>query len=167
MDDERRKAVRRGYWLKLARDQAGMTLSGAAQAAGLGPKSGGVVSRWESGERDPKMGQLERMAAAYGVPAAFFVEPEPTDVERLARAKMGQVDAVALEQSELEEWVTSGAVTPAMVTEMHAAFQSGGEEGMRRAVARLAAADRLAAGDREPPAPSPVRLPRGSGAARG
>jgi transcriptional regulator with XRE-family HTH domain len=85
-DDEARQQTRRGYWLRRARDRAGLTLSAAAEAAGLSAGSGSTVTHWEKGERPIKVIHLERLARAYGVPVAFFMRPERTDDERLDEA---------------------------------------------------------------------------------
>lgn len=86
MDDaEILRARRRGYWMRRAREHAGFTLAAAAHAAGLAETSGSTVSLWETGARDVKLVQLERLAEAYGVPISLFTEPAETDDERLDR----------------------------------------------------------------------------------
>lgn len=70
----------------MARTNKGATVGAAAEAAGLGPKSGGVVSRWEKGERPISLARLRRLADFYGVPFEFLATPDPTDEERLAEA---------------------------------------------------------------------------------
>lgn len=101
MDDERDlRAVRRGYWMRLARERAGMTLAAAAHAAGLGPRSGSTISRWESGERSPKVDQVERLADAYGVSVDLFTHPQPTDEERLEQLALGGTVAALADVAE-------------------------------------------------------------------
>lgn len=85
-DDEDLQQVRRGYWLKLAREQSGFTLAAAAKAAGLADSSGSTVSLWEAGQRSIKVIQMERLARAYGVPSTLFLTPGKTDEERLREA---------------------------------------------------------------------------------
>lgn len=98
-DAEDLDAVRRGYWLRRARDKAGVTLSDAAQVAGLASGSGSTVSLWERGHRPIKVHHMKRLAVRYGVPVAFFTNPEMTDDERLARAI---ADATRLEREDSE-----------------------------------------------------------------
>lgn len=97
-DFEDLEARRRGYWLRRARDLAGVTLSDAAVTAGLAASSGSTVTLWEQGKRAIKVVQLMRLAKRYGVPVTFFTNPQKTDDERLAEAI---ADAAALER---EDW---------------------------------------------------------------
>lgn len=97
-DLEDLEATRRGYWLRRARDNAGVTLADAALTAGLSSGSGSTVSLWERGARPIKVHQMKRLAVRYGVPASLFIDPPMTDDERLARAI---ADAAALER---EDW---------------------------------------------------------------
>ena len=92
-DDESRRQIRRGYWLRRARERAGLTLAAAAEAAGLSTGSGSTVSRWEKGERPIQVIHLERLARAYRVPVSWLMRPEPTDEERLDEAIAAASDA--------------------------------------------------------------------------
>lgn len=96
--EEDREAVRRGYWLRRARQKAGVTLADAAVTAGLKDTSGSTVSLWESGQRSIKVVQLTRLARRYGVPVSMFTDPPITDDERLDEAI---ADASRLER---EDW---------------------------------------------------------------
>lgn len=96
--EEDQEARRRGYWLRRARQRAGVTLSDAALTAGLSSTSGSTVSLWESGQRSIKVIQLTRLAKRYGVPVTMFTDPPITDDERLDAAV---ADAAALER---EDW---------------------------------------------------------------
>lgn len=84
--EERLRAQRRGYWLRLARIRAGNpTLQEVAKALGYSLRSQGTISQWESGRREPAIRQLERLAALYDVPVEIFVDPDETDMDRLER----------------------------------------------------------------------------------
>jgi transcriptional regulator with XRE-family HTH domain len=96
--EEDQEARRRGYWLRRARQRAGVTLSDAAVTAGLQPSSGSTVSLWEQGQRPIKVVQLTRLAKRYGVPVSMFTNPPVTDDERLDSAI---ADAAAQER---EDW---------------------------------------------------------------
>jgi len=85
-DDEATAARRRGYWLRLARERADLTLAAAAEAAGLRSGSGSTVSLWEGGQRAIKVTHLIRLARRYRVPVSVFMTPEMTDEERLDEA---------------------------------------------------------------------------------
>jgi transcriptional regulator with XRE-family HTH domain len=93
-------ARRRGYWLRRARDNAGVTLADAAVTAGLQAGSGSTVSLWERGLRPMKVHQMKRLAVRYGVPVGLFTDPPMTDDERLAKAI---ADAAALEREDSGE----------------------------------------------------------------
>lgn len=83
-EDERVRAQRRGYWLRIARVRAGNPpLKEVAEALGYSQRSQGTISLWESGAREPSLRQLERLAVLYDVPVEVFVDPEETDIERL------------------------------------------------------------------------------------
>jgi transcriptional regulator with XRE-family HTH domain len=102
--EEERRSRRLGYWLRMVREERGITLEDAAVAVGLSPKSGSTVSHWEHGRRPIKVQHLIRLARFYGVPEAFFTDPPMTDEERL-EAALG--DAARLER---EDWdMGSGA----------------------------------------------------------
>jgi len=99
--DEQRDAIRRGYWMKRARVNAGVTLEDAAMTVGLSKKSGSTVSLWEAGKREIKVSQMKRLARRYGVPPALFMNPEMTDDERLLEA-VAEATRLALEDSDEE-----------------------------------------------------------------
>lgn len=92
-EDEALQQRRRGYWLKQARLRADLTLSAAAELAGLNAGSGSTVSRWEAGDRPIKVIHLERLARGYGVPLDWLMRPEKTDEERLSEAIDAASDA--------------------------------------------------------------------------
>lgn len=92
-DDEAITQRRRGHWLLMARRRKGATVLAAAKAAGLGAKSGGVISRYESGARPISLMRLRRLANFYGVPFTFLANPELTDEERLEGAIRSASDA--------------------------------------------------------------------------
>lgn len=89
------EARRRGYWMKLARNEAGVTVEDAAVAAGLAKTSGSSVTKWERGGRI-RMDQMTKLARRYGVPVRLFTEPDPTDADRLASA-IAEATRLALE----------------------------------------------------------------------
>jgi transcriptional regulator with XRE-family HTH domain len=98
---------RRGYWLRLARRQAGpgggvMNQAEVADAIGLSKNSGSTISNWEAGRGEgPSAQQLLQLARLYRVPPAWFFEPRPTDEERLRSLAGGAADA-ALQDEEAE-----------------------------------------------------------------
>jgi transcriptional regulator with XRE-family HTH domain len=92
---------RRGYWLRLAREQANMDQNSVARELGMSDRSGTSVLAWEKGKRSPSMDQLDRLARIYGVPISTFTEPRPTDEEWLQ-----DLAASALE-AEAEDWESS------------------------------------------------------------
>jgi transcriptional regulator with XRE-family HTH domain len=74
---------RRGYWLRLARRRANITLATAAELMGYSRNSPSSVKDWEDGIRPPDADQLHQLADLYGVPVSLLTEPSETDEERL------------------------------------------------------------------------------------
>lgn len=89
--------VRRGYWLRLARERANLDQNSAAHAIGLSKRSGTSVLAWEKGRRSPTADQLHQLARLYGVPVATFTAPQPTDEEWLQALASA---AIAAEQQD-------------------------------------------------------------------
>jgi transcriptional regulator with XRE-family HTH domain len=105
-DELQAERRRRGYWLRLARTQAGpggttLNQSVVAKAIGLSENSGSAISDMEKGNRDPSATELTRLARLYGVPISWFSEPRPTDAEELERAKELALAAI---EAEAEDW---------------------------------------------------------------
>jgi transcriptional regulator with XRE-family HTH domain len=92
---------RRGYWLRLAREQANMDQNSVARELGMSARSGTSILAWEKGKRSPSMDQLDQLARIYGVPLSTFTEPRPTDEEWL------QGLAVSALEAEAEDWEAS------------------------------------------------------------
>lgn len=107
------RQARTAWWLKTVRetDPRGTTLSQAAVAAGLSPKSGSVVSHWENNDAvtGPKLRQLERLAEFYRVPLTLFTEPPETDQERAARYRQLALEAL---DEEREDWEAGSDPAP-------------------------------------------------------
>ena len=99
--DEDQEAIRRGYWLRRAREQAGVTQGDAAATAGLASRSASTVSLWERGLRPIKVHQMKRLALRYGVASSLFTDPPTTDNERLAEA-VAEAARLALRDSAAE-----------------------------------------------------------------
>ena len=68
--------------LRVLRQQRGLTQKEAAQLAEVGQRT---LTRLESGERDPYMPTVTKIARAYGVPVADLVEDEDEWTIRVAR----------------------------------------------------------------------------------
>lgn len=80
---------RLGFWLRIAREAAGLSQPDAARRIGLSRSSAGSVSRLESGDREPTLAELQGLATLYEVPASFFLSPPETAHEVIARVKAG------------------------------------------------------------------------------
>lgn len=100
---------RRGWWLKIARDQAGLDQNAVAKLLGL--KAGTSVLAWEKGRRDPDASQQKLLAGFYGVPVSMFADPQPTDEERVidARAAVAR-EAIEIAREDLEPEVAPSPV---------------------------------------------------------
>lgn len=100
-----RRRARTAWWLRTCRltDPREPPLAAVATAAGLGAGSGSVVSLWERNRapNGPKLDQLHRLAAYYGVPVTLFTNPPATDEERLARYRQLALGAL---EAEREDW---------------------------------------------------------------
>ena len=102
--------ARLAYWLRMCRetDPRKPTLAAVAVAAGLSRGSGSVVSQWENNltVNPPKLPQLQRLSAFYGVPLSLFTEPPETDEERLASTRRILMEAV---EEEVADWAAQQA----------------------------------------------------------
>lgn len=98
-DDRQRLRDRRGHWLRLARDAAGLNQNEVARQLGMKVKSGTSILALEKGRRKRVDSDvLFALARIYGVKPRLFLRPPLTDQERLAEYALG-----ALEQ-EREDW---------------------------------------------------------------
>ncbi len=86
---------RRGHWLRVARQRAGLTLKQVAAAMDYSQRSQTTIKLWEDGERDPSDVQLRRLAGVLGIPVEVFTDPDETDDERLERKIRGIIAARA------------------------------------------------------------------------
>lgn len=81
---------RRGYWLRMARRRANLTLEAVADLMEYSKRSSSTIKLWEDAKRDPSDVQLQRIARVLGVPVEIFTDPDMTDEERL-EAKIARV----------------------------------------------------------------------------
>ena len=58
--------------LKKAREDAGLSIRQAAKM--LGKNSHDIITKWESGERKPKLENLKKLAMIYNVPLSSLIE---------------------------------------------------------------------------------------------
>lgn len=94
--------VRRGFWMRMAREYAGFSQASAAELLGLKAKSKSTLSKWENGSQDPRARVVARMAEVYGVPVDLLISPPPAASEVIERRLSAAVrDAEALER---EDW---------------------------------------------------------------
>jgi transcriptional regulator with XRE-family HTH domain len=77
-----RRRQRRAWWLRVAREQRGLSQAGVADSVGLSKKSASTVGDWERNVSEPSLRQLELLAVVYDVPISLFIEPPETDEER-------------------------------------------------------------------------------------
>ena len=84
---------RQGFWLRMARESAGLKQQGVADQVGLRTKA--AISDYENGVTEVPMRRLRRMAELYGWPLVLFTEPDLTAEER-ARERMAQLARAAL-----------------------------------------------------------------------
>lgn len=92
---------RRGFWLRVARENAGLTQAAAAELIGYRGTSKSSVNAWEDGRRPVPLAKLKALAKLYGVPMELFIDPQPTAHERVERLQV--LAAAALDQ-EAEDW---------------------------------------------------------------
>jgi transcriptional regulator with XRE-family HTH domain len=83
-DDVALYRKRRGHWLRIARQQRGLTLKEVAHDLGYSQRSATTIKLWEDGLRDLSDVRLRRLAEVYAVPVEVFTEPDETDDERLS-----------------------------------------------------------------------------------
>lgn len=85
--DETLERQRRGFWLRVAREEAGLTQAAAAELIGYRGTSKSSVNAWEDGRRPVPLDKLKALARLYEVPIDLFIDPQPTAHERVARMK--------------------------------------------------------------------------------
>ena len=64
--------------LKYAREKIGLTQKAASEASDIGVSS---LSEFESGKREPRLPQLQKLATLYHCSLAFFLDDAPLPVE--------------------------------------------------------------------------------------
>lgn len=95
---------RRGFWLRVAREEAGLTQAAAAELIGYRGTSKSSINAWEDGRRPVPLDKLKSLARLYQVPLDLFIDPQPTAHERVARLRQLALAAVeAAEETEAEE----------------------------------------------------------------
>jgi transcriptional regulator with XRE-family HTH domain len=99
-DEQLAVRIRRGYWIRRARERKGFTLTYVASMLGYKDKSISTLSRWESGDRQVPGDKFEPLARLLDLPAGFLVSPPLTDDERLDAAVRA---ASALEREDWEK----------------------------------------------------------------
>lgn len=90
---------RRAWWLRVAREQRGLSQAGVADAVGLSKKSASTLGDWERNVSEPSLRQLEILGAIYDVPMNLFIDPPETDEERFQQLAARAVRAAAGEAS--------------------------------------------------------------------
>ena len=95
-----RENKRRGFWMRVARDVAGVKQDDAAHAIGL--KAGTSILAIEKGRRPVTATEMRILADLYGVPVSMFAEPTMTDEDRVSeeRAKLARA-AISLAHEDL------------------------------------------------------------------
>ena len=83
MPNQEQEMQRRGFWLRMARERAGLSQATAAKELGLSARSKSTMSAWEAGTREPRPSMLSRMAALYGIPPERLMSPPPTAYEEI------------------------------------------------------------------------------------
>lgn len=139
---------RRGFWLRMSRERAGISQSTAAEELGLSGQSKSTLSAWEAGTREPRPSMLTRMALLYGVPVERLANPAPTAYEQIDLWFRSTDNAPV--ESQLKQ---RRRLVAEQVAEI--AARSGVEEGIRRARSPEPTAT-------EPASPSLGRRARGS-----
>lgn len=90
---------RRGWWIRVAREQQGMNVETLADELGY-VDGKGTISLWEKGKRPVPSGKFPRLAELLSLPDRYLVRPPRTDEERLAAAI---ADGSAREHEDSEE----------------------------------------------------------------
>ena len=103
MPDDATHLARLGFWLRIARERAGKSQSGAAQELNLSAASKSTVSDWENGVREPSLKQLRALARYYEVPLGLFIDPPTTAFEDLDRMTALATAALAAEAADWEQ----------------------------------------------------------------
>ncbi len=95
---------RRGFWLRIAREEAGLTQAAAAELVGYKGTSKSSINAWEDGRRPVPLDKLKALATLYEVPVDLFIDPQPTAHEHVAGLKSLAIAAIeAAEEDEAGE----------------------------------------------------------------
>jgi transcriptional regulator with XRE-family HTH domain len=103
--------IRRGYWIRRARERRGLTLQDVAMSLGYSGKSLSTPSLWESGKRPVPSDKLEPLGRLLNLPDGFLLRPPLTDDERLDAA------IAAAAAGEQRDWEAAGEDAPGVVAE--------------------------------------------------
>lgn len=94
---------RRGFWLRMAREDAGHTQAAAAELIGYKSKSKSSINAWEDGRRPVPVNQLKALARLYDVPVELFIDPQPTAHEEVRRLRALAHGAIGLATQDEDE----------------------------------------------------------------
>lgn len=72
-----------GFWLRAARERAGLSQTDAAKRLGLKAASATTLTAWEKGNRLPSHTRFEQLADIYEVPVSLFTTGLPTASEQI------------------------------------------------------------------------------------
>lgn len=111
--DRNLSRLRRGRWIKVARERVGLTTDQLAARLGYrGQKAGGIISRWEKGERAVPSDKFAGLVEHIGIPPEWLSAPPMTDLERLEE----WLDAAQRDVADLErqDWPSGREPGPAV-----------------------------------------------------
>lgn len=74
---------RLGFWLRMARERAGISQQQVAHELGWSPTSASGITQYEKGSRVPPFERLHQFAGLYEVPISLFLDPPPTGTEQI------------------------------------------------------------------------------------
>jgi len=101
--EEQRERQRRGYWLRIARENAGYTQAAVAQLIGYRGTSKSSINAWEDGRRPVPLDKLKALARLYQVPVDRFISPPESGHEVVRHWQQLAADAVAIALEDLDE----------------------------------------------------------------
>jgi transcriptional regulator with XRE-family HTH domain len=93
---------RQGFWLRMARERAGKSQSGAAQEIGLAAASKSTISDYERGAQPAPQQVLRTLARWYAVPVDLFQKP-PITSDEVIEARLRELASRA-EDAERQDW---------------------------------------------------------------
>lgn len=86
--------------IKILRDRYDLTQQDLAEIAGV---SNSAVSAWESGQKEPRMGAIEKMANHFGIKKSNIIEENGMEITDLGQLDLALFQGQGFTKDEMKE----------------------------------------------------------------